>query len=98
MLHTLLIQYFTTAVLHNLRITCFPKRDAQHHLRRPGLKAVLYSLRCDGVIVMRSRCFQAAVPRCSDAASRSQLLASLTDSAARDADIMIVTTEKGARF
>ena len=85
------------AVLHNLRITCFPKRDAQHHLRRPGLKAVLYSLRCDGVIVMRPRCFQAAVPRCSDAASWSQLLASLTDSAARVADITIVKTEKGAR-
>ena len=85
------------AVLRNLRNTCFPKRDAQHHLRRPGLKAVLYSLRCDCVIVMRFRCFQATVPRCSDAASWSQLLASLIDSAARDAGIMIVTTEKGAR-
>ena len=74
------------AVLQNLRITCFPKRYAQHHLRRPGLKAVLYSLRCEGVIVMRSRCFQTTVPRCSDAASWSQLQASLTDSAARDTD------------
>ena len=47
-----------------------------------------------GVIVMRSRCFQAAVPRCSDAVSWSQLLAFLADSAARDADIMFVTTEE----
>ena len=78
------------AVLQNLRVTCFPKRDAQHHLRRPGLNAVLYSLRCAGVIVMRSRCFQTAVPRCSDAASWSQLLATLTESAARAADITIV--------
>ena len=57
------------AVLQNLRITCFPKRDAQHHLRRPGLNAV---------------------PRCSDAASWSQLLTTLTESAATAADITIV--------
>ena len=41
-------------------MTCFPKRDAQHHLGRPGLKAVLYSLRCDGVIVMRPVAQEAA--------------------------------------